>query len=92
MPDAARTVDTAPFQEAVVDLPPDDLVIATALASAPRQTSVETSPRNTDCLAHQQYRRGPSVYSGVGFGKGLDGTAGPSHFLVLFTSARQIAR
>jgi len=62
MPDAARAVGTVAAQKTVMDLTAHDLVVETALASGPVQPCLETTSRDTECLAHEQYRPGPSVF------------------------------
>lgn len=62
VPHPARTVGAVAVHEALTHLRAQHLIAEAAPASGPREPRVEATPRDTERLAHQIDRPGPSVF------------------------------
>jgi len=60
-PDTPCTVRAVAADEAAAHLAAQHLVIEAAAAARPHQPRIEATPRDTERLAHQVHRPGPSV-------------------------------
>ena len=60
-PHSARAVGAVAADEAVAHLRTQHLIVQAALAARTHQPSIEATPRDTERLAHEVHRPGPSV-------------------------------